>query len=214
MNRWRGAGLALAVIASVGYALAVHYSNSHREYGALGAVLALLPLLLVAWLGRRSWRLLWWLAVAAGAALIVVGWPLLERNYPLLYLLQQLAVYTALAVSFGMTLRDGQVPLCTRIAAQLHSPLPAAVAEYTRGVTLAWTLLFAVLALLLVLTYLLLPLPFWSVCANFIAPLLMGAMFGIEALARRWALPRQQRAGMLAAIRAYLKDGAHSARGV
>lgn len=208
MNLRRGAGLALAVLASVGYALAVHYSNSHREYGALGAVLALLPLLLVAWIGRRSWRPLWWVAVAAGVALVVAGWPLLTRNYPLLYLLQQLAVYVALAAGFGMTLREGQVPLCTRIAAQVQQPLPAAVADYTRGVTLAWTLLFAALAPLLVMGYLLLPLPLWSLCANFIAPLLMGAMFGGEALVRRWVLPPQQRAGMLATLRVYLKGGA------
>lgn len=211
MNRLRGAGMLTAVAVAVGYALAAHYSNSHLQAGTLGAVLVLLPLLAMAWLWRHSWRPLWWLAAVA-VVLIVVGWPVLEHNFSLLLLLQQCAVYAALAASFGMTLRAGQTPLCTRIAAQVHQPLPAMVARYTRRVTLVWTVLFAALTLALVVGYLMLPLQVWSLCANFGAPLSMALMFLVEALVRRRALPPQMRAGLLATLRAFLDGQARGPR--
>ena len=209
MSWWRGAGMLAAAVVTAGYALAVHYSNSHPGSGAAGATLSLLPLLLPGWLLRRSWRPVWWVAAALGAALVIVAaWPLLTRNYPGLYLLQQLGAYLALGIGFGMTLRRGQIPLCTRIAAQVQRPLPEAVARYTRAVTLVWTMLFLMLALTLMATFLLLPLRLWSLYANFVAPLIIGMMFAAEALARRRALPPPQRTGLLAWLRLYLQGSA------
>jgi uncharacterized membrane protein len=199
----RGLGAAAVAIA---YAVLAHVSNSYAGATALGVALSVGPLvafaLALAWRygHRRS-------ALALGVACVLGGyryWPLLAAHYPWVYLAQQAGVYALLGLMFGRSLAGGRVPLCSQWAALIHGPLTPELARYTRSVTAAWTLFFALMTTTLVVLFLVAPLPVWSAFANFAALPLVAAMFVVEYAARVWLLPDMRHAGILAGVRAFL----------
>jgi uncharacterized membrane protein len=157
----------------------------------LGALLALAPatavLITVLWHTLRPFLAV--LITALVALLLYDAWPILEKNFSVVYLLQECGMYGLLAVGFGRSLRAGDVALCTRLADQLHGPLNAAEIRYTRQVTMAWTVFFTVLIAMVVALYVVAPLAVWSVFVNFVTLPLMVAMFGAEYVVRGRVLP-------------------------
>ena len=197
-------GLAAGGMLPVTYALLAHYSNATPGHAALGTLLAAGPVwllaLLLAW--RSATRATAVAACVMIAVLALVYWRSLAAHFPWLYLAQQAGTYALLGAAFGRTLSAGVTPLCTRFAARVHGPLPNAVARYTRSVTVAWTVFFAIIAVALVTIFFLAPLRDWSAFANFCTPLLVAAMFVIEQFVRRRALPGLEHVGIFATIRA------------
>jgi uncharacterized membrane protein len=112
-------------------------------------------------------------------------------------------MYGLLAAGFGRSLRAGEVALCTRLADKLHGPLSAAEILYTRRVTLAWTLFFALMGVTVGVLYVSAPRPVWSAFVNFLATPLIVAMFAAEYAVRRRALPHTERRGILATMRVF-----------
>jgi uncharacterized membrane protein len=112
-------------------------------------------------------------------------------------------MYGLLAVGFGRSLRAGDVSLCTRLADRLHGPLNAAELRYTRQVTLAWTLFFALMTATVAVLYVSVTRATWSAFVNFAAIPLMAAMFGAEYAVRRRVLPHTARRGILATMRVF-----------
>ena len=112
-------------------------------------------------------------------------------------------MYGLLAAGFGRSLRAGEVALCTRLADKLHGPLNAAEILYTRRVTLAWTLFFALMGLTVALLYVTAPRPIWSAFVNFLATPLILAMFAAEYVVRGHVLPHTVRRGMWASVRVF-----------
>ena len=206
----RGARALLRVLAvaaaAIAYAVLAHISNSTANANALGIVLAVGPMLLVpaavAW--RSPYRLPALLMCALAGALMYPFWPILEQHFSVLYLLQQVSVYGLLGIAFGRTLTGDRVPLCTQWATLVHGALPPSAVPYTRAVTAAWTLFFAIMTITLIALFVMAPLPVWSVFANFCTFPLVGAMFVGEYVVRRWALPDMEPAHILDGARAYL----------
>jgi uncharacterized membrane protein len=189
------------------YGLAEHLSNSHRELGALGASLAVAPLVLAAWFaaGRSPHPLLTTALLAAlVSALLVHFWGQIQRNYPLINLLQQLGAYLLLAAAFGRSLLPGRTALCTQWADRLHGPLPPAVQRYSRNVTIVWTVYFLVVAALNLLLFIAAPLQLWSLFANFASPALALLLFLGEFTLRHYLLPPRHRVSLAAMARVYL----------
>ncbi|MEZ5706657.1 MAG: hypothetical protein R3E56_16175 [Burkholderiaceae bacterium] len=60
--------------------------------------------------------------------------------------------------------------------------------RYTRRVTLAWSLFFAAMVVVSVGLFLWAPLPVWSAFATLLGGPLIGAMFVVEVLVRRWVM--------------------------
>ena len=196
-------GLAVAA-GAVGYAVLAHISNSHPEASALGVVLAIGPLaafaVAIVW---RSGHRLWSVALGLLAVLAVYRtWPILALHFSWLYLLQQAGFYGLIGIAFGRSLAAGQVPLCTRWATAVHGPLASPVVRYTRSVTAAWTLFFALMTTTLVALFLLAPLPVWSAFANFGTFPLVVAMFLAEYRVRGRVLPDMRHASILESVRA------------
>lgn len=203
---WRRRLQVAALIAFVvAYAGLSHYNNSVAKTHDLGVALALGPVL------AAGLALIWrWtqlpaalLAAAAAALLLRLYWPLLERNFSLVYLLQEAGFYSLMAASFGLSLRRHEVALCTRLADKVHGPLSAREVRYTRQVTAAWTIFFLLITLATIALFALAPLRVWSLFANFFAVPLMVLMFAVEYAVRRRVLPQVQGAGLLAAVRVY-----------
>jgi uncharacterized membrane protein len=203
---WRRRLQLAAIIAFVvAYAGLSHYSNSIAKTHDLGVGLALGPVLAVglALIWRWTHLLVALLAAAAAAVVLRHYWPLLERNFPLVYLLQEAGFYSLMAASFGLSLRRHETALCTRLADKVHGPLSAQEIRYTRQVTAAWTIFFLAITLVTIALFATAPLRVWSLFANFFAVPLMVLMFAAEYAVRRRVLPQVQGAGVLAAVRVY-----------
>jgi len=198
----RGLGVAALVI---GYPLLAHYTNEAADSGNLGAWVAIAPVvliaLLLAWRSPRRFVMLGVLALLCVA--LWAGWPALEHYYGLVYWLQHVAMQLVLFVTFGRTLIAGRQPLCTRFAQAVHAPLTPQHEIYARQVTVAWTLFFAVMALVSTALFFLAPLPTWSVFANFVTLPLVVLMFIVEYLVRRLVLPDMRNTHILDAVRAF-----------
>ena len=204
--RWRRRlQLAAIVVFLIAYAALSHYGNSVAKTRDLGVVLALAPVLMIGlllvWRAMPHWAVL---PTAAGTALLLHHyWPLLEKNFPLVYLLQESGFYSLMAVSFGQSLLGHRVALCTQLADKLHGPLSPQEVLYTRRVTAVWALFFALITAATFGLYCFAPLPIWSLFANFCVIPLMGLLFVAEYAVRRRALPQVQRRGILAAVQVY-----------
>jgi uncharacterized membrane protein len=204
--RWRRRLQLAAIIAfAVAYAGLSHYSNSAAKTHDLGVGLALGPLLAI------GLALLWrWthvgaaLLAAVGAALLLRHyWPVLEKNFGVVYLLQEGGFYGLMAASFGRSLLGGRVALCTQLADKVHGPLTPQEVLYTRRVTAAWTLFFISITAATVSLFVFAPLRIWSLFANFCVLPLIGLMFVAEYAVRQRVLPQVPRPGILAAVRVY-----------
>ena len=197
-------GLAVASIAII-YAVLSHISNSMPDGSALGAALAVGPLLLLAVaVARGSVRPVCLVLLCALAGVLVLWlWPLLIRHYSLLYLVQQAGAYVLLMIMFGRSLRPGRTPLCTVWATRHHGTLSPAAIRYTRAITLLWATFFAAITLAIVALYVFAPLTVWSAFANFGVFPLIAALFVGEYLARSRALPDMKHAGILLGLRAF-----------
>ncbi len=188
----------------LGYACLSHYCNTRGVY-RLGAILALAPpvALLATVLRHTVPTYIVLLAAALCALLLYDNWPIIEKNFSVVYLLQECGMYGLLAAGFGRSLRAGEVALCTRLADKLHGPLSAAEILYTRRVTLAWTLFFALMGVIVVVLYAEAPRAVWSAFVNFAVTPLIVAMFAAEYMVRGRVLPHTERRGMWASVQVF-----------
>jgi uncharacterized membrane protein len=200
--------LAAVVLFFVAYSVLSHYSNLNPQAHDLRTLLALAPMLTLglALLWRWSGALIALLAAAATAYLLRTFWPLFAQNFSIVYLIQQAGFYSIMACTFGRSLLNNRVPLCTELADQVHGPLSALELRYTRSVTVAWVVFFLLNLSATFLLYRFAPLRIWSLFVNFCSLPLILLMFVAEYLVRRRVLPQVQRSGLIATLRVYFAD--------
>ena len=188
------------------YALVANYTNVNPSARPLGALLAIAPPFALgiglAW--RSAYRLVSIAIAALVAALIFSYWQILERNFSLLYLLEDVGFYGVLSLTFARSLLRGHVPLCTYWADLVHGPLPALVARYTRKTTAAWALFFALVGAASLALYVYSPLRVWSAFSYFATFPLVVLMFVGEYVVRRRVLPPLHRSGLWDSVLVYL----------
>jgi uncharacterized membrane protein len=193
------------VVAGAAYVALSHWLMTRAPASAWNAVVLIAPMLVAATVcawqaGQRV------VAVCAAGAIVALGVQV-AFGAPLpvewLYLAQHTGVHLLLALWFGSTLRRGQRPLISRIAARVHREMTPQVHRYTRNVTLAWTLYFVGMASVSLLLFASAPFEAWAVFANLLTPLALAAMFGTEHWLRYRLHPEFERVGVLAVIRAY-----------
>ena len=208
------AWVALGIGLSVAFAVLAHAAIIEGIPPAAGAALSLVPIALVAlWAARRSRRRLAAIAAVAVAAIALwLGWGQLERHFPDLFFLEHAGSNLALALVFGRTLLAGREPLVGRFARAVHGEIPPEVQRYTRQVTAAWTAFFVLLFATSCTLYFLRYLEAWSLLANILTPLLVGAMFVVEYAVRLRALPNWERVGILGGVRAFSRHFGQAAR--
>jgi uncharacterized membrane protein len=199
----RGLLVGLLVIA---WALLSHYGATGDAPLDVAAALATAPLVLLAII--PLWRVgnPLWMALGGLAILLLLAqvWPALRQNVALLYYLQNVGATLAIGALFGRTLFGNQDPLVTQFAKLADSgEISPAKARYTRQVTIAWTLFFAISALISSGLFWLAPAAAWSVFANLLSLPLLALMFIGEHLVRFRVLPPEDRAGFADTIRGY-----------
>lgn len=200
--------LAAVFLVLIAYSALSHYSNLHAQAHDLGTALALAPMLGVGLilLWRMSGALIALFAAIAAAFLLYEFWRLLENNFRIVYLIQQCGFYSIMAFTFGRSLLEGRIPLCTQLADKVHGPLSALELRYTRNVTVAWVLFFLANVAASLLMFAFAPLRIWSLFVNFLSLPLILLMFVAEYLVRRRVLPQVQRNGLIATLRVYFAD--------
>ena len=203
--RWGG-----LLTLGIAYALLSHRAAASSTPDLQGALVALAPLLALAFmLAWRSRQRTLMLALSLAACAVIYGvksW--LVAHYNWVFLLQHAGTYALLCLAFGKTLQRGGTPMISRFASIVHGSLTPALARYTRAATWSWTFYFGATAGLSLLLFWLAPAVIWSTFANLLGIPLLGLMFVGEYAARCYVLPASQRAGPLAAIRAYQQASA------
>lgn len=199
----RGLVIGLLVIA---WALLSHYGAAGDAPLDVSAALATAPLVLLAII--PLWRVgnPLWMALGGLAILLVLAlsWPALRQNVALLYYLQNVGTTLALGALFGRTLFGDQEALVTQFAKLAHDgEISPAKARYTRQVTIAWTLFFALSALISTGLFWLAPAAAWSVFANLLSLPLLALMFIGEHLVRYRVLAPEDRSSVADTIRGY-----------
>jgi uncharacterized membrane protein len=204
--RHRRALKVLAVVFGVlGYEGIVHWLLVSGRAESLGPIFAFAPLLLIgAWLLLRYSR-------AGGVALIVgaiVAVAIMRArhglpDFRLLYPVPHIGAHMLLLWMFGRSLRAGREPLVTFMARRVHGGyLPPDIELYTRRVTLAWCIYFAVNAAISIVLFAFAPLGVWSWFANVLNVPLILLMFVAEYAYRVWRYPNFSHASFFTAIRA------------
>lgn len=203
-GRWRSVLLALAIVASVCWAVLAYTSVVGSSSPTLGAIVALSPIAVVAVLaGRRGKPGVTIAAVLAIGAAAWLGWSALERHFASVLFVEHAGTNLLLAIVFARTLAPGHEPLCTRFARLIHGGLPPGVGPYTRQLTLAWAVFFTVMFVSSCALYAGRFLTAWSILATILTPALIVAMFAVEYAIRMRVLPAVERVGILGGIRAF-----------
>lgn len=206
---------AILGLAGAGYLGLCYAAAAWPHPPRVAVVTGLLPLLGIAF--AAAWRSPWRLPATAvvgallGALLLDLGQ--LQRELRLVYLLQHAGAMTVLGYTFGSTLTAGRErALCSRIArVAIAGDIAPDYYLYTWRVTLAWTVFFATMALVSVLLFAFGPIAWWSLLANVLTPVLVGAMFVGEYAVRLRALPDRPHmsvAQTVAAWRSFRRSGA------
>jgi uncharacterized membrane protein len=204
----------VVVVSWVAFAILAHAAILDGVPPAIGAALSLVPVALLAlWAARRArHRLAALAAIAVGAVALWLGWGQLERHFPDLFFLEHAGSNLVLAIVFGRTLLAGREPLCTLFARIVHGSLPPEVERYSRSVTIAWTILFAALFATSCALYFGRHLGAWSLLANILTPVLIGAMFVVEYAVRLRVLPHWERVGIMGGVRAFSRHFGQATR--
>lgn len=197
--------LSLAIYAWLAHRLMV---NAPESPWALGWLLGP-PLVMAA--GLAAARRRWWTLALSGSALAALGWLMAKGglgDVQRLYVLQHALINGAIGTVFAATLRAGRVPMITSVALKVHGGrMQAAKYPYTRRVTEAWVAYFFGVVLLSLLLYGFADWAVWSAFANFVTPLLAGALLVGEWRLRYWLHPEFERVPISVAIRAFREPG-------
>lgn len=207
--------LALVVAGATGGLLIVYLSSTGRLPPLVAVVVALAPplLLALAFAWRSRWRVPALLTAAGAVGAAVYFRDELSQHVPALWLLQHVGGHAALAVLFGRTLLPGEVPLATRVARAVLPSMPSEVVRYTRGVTVAWALYFAVMTVLSLALYVGAGPAVWSSFATLVSGPLVALMFVLEFTVRRFMVPASHRATIaqtVAGFRTLMRTRNHS----
>ncbi|WP_025915695.1 hypothetical protein [Herminiimonas sp. CN] len=208
MSAAAGSGRWIALVAlGVAYACLAHYTNSRNGTETLGTVLALAPIVLVllsmAWQARH--RIAALLVFCIGCAALYAGWSMLSQHFARIYWLEHAGSQLMLCLGFARTLGSGREPMCSYFARMIEGPLTPQLARYTRQVTGAWAVFFALMALASTLLFLTVAQSTWSVFANFFTAPLIVLMFVLEYGARKCLLPNMQHGHILDAMKVVWK---------
>lgn len=203
---------ALVVLACIAYQYRVHVSVSNAQPDLLYTILLWLPLAVLAgWILARSKHKAWWLAALLAAALFVYLVEHKERlGLAAVSGIPHAAAYLFLLWYFGRTLARGREPLISRFARSVHGALDPEMARFTRNVTIAWCLFFAIQLITSALLFGFAPLSTWSLFINVLNVPLVALMFVGQLVYRMIRYPDYPRVSLWQALQAFLKDTSHS----
>ena len=192
-------------LAAVAYAAGSHLLMTWFGDSPLAMLLQFGPVAVFALVGLwRSGQRGLALLIAAGSALLVERvFNGAETSPQQVYLLQYSVINSGVGLWFASSLRSGNQPLISRVAERVHGGLDPVMAAYTRRVTMAWVIYFAVAVGVSFLLYGFADFESWSLFANVLTPIGGCTLFVGEYLLRYRLHPEFERVSMAAAVRAW-----------
>lgn len=163
---------------------------------------------------KRIKRFVLLLAVTGGGVLPLVGHWAAHNGYrsaPVLIHMPPLIIYSFLFILFARTLKSGRKPLISVLAQRFHGRLSPQSVVYTRRLTLAWAILFAVIVLELIALAFFAPAAAWSLYANAFNFVFIAVFFLAEFCLRRWFVTDVKHMRLFELLR-FLKQTRFSAR--
>ena len=199
-------------LAAVAYAAGSHLLMTWFGDSPLAMLLQFGPVAVFALVGLwRSGQRGLALLIAAGSALLVERvFNGAETSPQQVYLLQYSVINSGVGLWFASSLRAGNQPLISRVAERVHGGLDPVMAAYTRRVTMAWVIYFAVAVGVSFLLYGFADFESWSLFANVLTPIGGCTLFVGEYLLRYRLHPEFERVSMAAAVRAWRAPGLSS----
>jgi uncharacterized membrane protein len=194
----------IAIVAVAGYFAIMYQSAFAADSGSRTLVLTV-----VAWQIFAQW-ILW----NQGKRIIAIALSVVCLPFFFFYqhldsiqwvnLIPNTLIYGSLALMFVKTLAKGQTPLVTQLATKIEGPLPAAIERYTRQVTLAWAIFFALNVVISIALYYLVSFAAWSLFSNvYSTPLLIG-MFALEFAYRKMRYRQYKTASFTDGMKAFM----------
>ena len=117
-------------------------------------------------------------------------------------------IYGSLLLVFGRSLRPGRTAVVTGVAARLRGALVPAMLAYTRTVTKAWCVFFALQLLASVLLLALAPQRAWSLFVNVLDGPSVVLMFAGEYAVRRWRFRGYRHSSPAETVRTFVRSRA------
>lgn len=152
-------------------------------------------------------RLVAGLTVALVLTCITIAlWPTLLVRLDWIYLIQHIACNSMLCWFFAQTLLAGRTPIITTLARTIHPDMPDDVVRYTRTVTAAWAIFFAMQVLVSLLIFYVASIETWSVFANILNWPLVILMFVGEYFCRKRVNPDFKHATIKESVSAYFNN--------
>lgn len=205
MKSWLWLKATLLALAVVGYPTVMHLLLTSQQWPATTLAVGLLPFAaLPLGLLKSDHPKLGWLTVLCSAVLIGYFWSTLLQRQDWIYLMQNVGMQGMLAWIFGRTLMTSREALISQLARRIHgADFTPAIATYTRQATLAWVIFFVAMALISALLFVAAPLTAWSFFVNVLYLPLLGLMFVLEYVARRYHLRDVQHVSFLKGVAVY-----------
>jgi len=194
-------GAVAAVYVGLGYWVS---SSSHPPLLAVlvGAAPVVLGMLVACW--QSPIRYLATGACLAALLAVACNIALLLDHAAWLYFFQHAGTMVALGIMFGSTLARHETALCSRVAmVAIAQPLDAEYLHYTWKVTLAWTIYFALSAVISTGLFFGASREAWSLFAAVITPVSLPFMFAGEYLIRQYVVPGRPPLSIANTIRSY-----------
>jgi uncharacterized membrane protein len=183
---------------AIGYSTGVAAAVSAFQVIVLGFILT----------ARATYLYKWWLAGAAAALFLIVGW--LAGRYSLFATagIPYVAAYITLLTVFGVSLLPGREPFITVLARKIHGSMRSDIALYTRRVTVAWCCFFTAQLIVSSALFFFAPMVVWSFYVNVLDFPLIALMFTGEYLYRITHVRNWPRSTVLQVIRAFSQRNA------
>jgi len=167
------------------------------------AVFVVVPMTPLLRQGNRNAWLILLAVIAALYALARSGWAHYFMYLP--------PIFIPLSVLwlFARSLREGDMPVVTRVATKIRGELPDELRRYTRQVTQCWVVMLILMAGSSLALALFASPELWSLMTNIVQYLLMGAVFVSEYAWRRWRFRHLQHESFTTMIAALMTTRMH-----
>lgn len=145
----------------------------------------------------------------SGGSMIYAGvffWPTLLSRLDWMYLIEHVGTNGMLCWFFAHTLFGGRTPVITTLARAIHAEIPDKIVRYTRSVTIAWSLFFAMQVVVSLAIFNFASIQTWSIFANVLNWPLVVLMFVVEYAFRRRVDPNFQHATIRQSVMAYFDN--------
>lgn len=211
----------LMVVAIIVYVSLSHVAllvqDAHSIWRQIAVVMLIVPIIgIVGWgtiaalkqagsgvLVRRAGGLL---VMTAMSCMAVALWATLLVRLDWIYLIQHIACNSMLCWFFAQTLFGDRTPLITTLARTIHPDMPDDVVRYTRKVTFAWVIFFAMQVLVSLVIFYVASIETWSMFANILNWPLVILMFVVEYICRKRVNPDFKHATIKESVSAYFNN--------